>query len=64
MLTLLVALAGLLLLGAAGATATWEGTIKLPGILMGSGIAKLGRVGILLYTYRPGRCYVRLGVAR
>ena len=57
MKTLLVALLGALLLGLA-----WEGTIKARGILASCTFLKLGRVGAVLWSYRPGRCYLRVGV--
>jgi len=55
--TLLVALLGALLLGA-----SWEGAIRLPGILASCTFVRLGRIGAALWCYRPGRVYVRVRV--
>ena len=57
MKTLLIALLGALLLGLA-----YEGSIKAPGVLASCTFWRLGRVGAALWCYRPGRCYLRVGV--
>ncbi len=56
MLTLLFALLGALWLGA-----SWEGTIKVPGILAICTFFELGHVRAFARAYRPGRVYVRIG---
>jgi hypothetical protein len=58
MTTLLLALLAALLLGR-----SFEGTVKMPGILASLTFAKFGRVSAALWGFRPGRVYVRLGVA-
>jgi len=57
MLTLVLAILGALVLGA-----SYEGAVKVPGILASCTFWKLGRVGAGLWAYRPGRVYVRVGV--
>jgi len=57
MLTLAFALLGALLLGA-----SWEGCIKLPGVLASCSLVTLGKVRAFGFAYRPGRLYVRVGV--
>jgi hypothetical protein len=56
MWTLCFALLGALLLGA-----SWEGTIKAPGILASCSFVAWGKVRAFGFAYRPGRLYVRIG---
>lgn len=59
MLTLALAVLGALLLGA-----SFEGTVRLPGILASCTFVRLGRVRLAAWCYRPGRLYLRLEAAR
>jgi len=64
MLALLLAILGALLLSSvAKGKILAEGTFRISGILSSVTFAKLGRVHIGVWSYRPGRVYVRLGVA-
>ena len=56
MLALTLALLGALLLGA-----SWEGTIKVRGVLASCTFWQVGRVRAAAWAYRPGRVYVRIG---
>ena len=50
------------LLGAFLLARSWAGPVRLPGILAACTFARLGRVHIAAWAYRPGRLYVRVGV--
>jgi len=58
MLTLMLALLGALLLGA-----SWEGTIKAHGVVAACSFVRLGRLRLAAVTYRPGRVYIKMGIA-
>jgi len=59
MVTLVIALLGALALGL-----SFEGTVKLPGLLAGCTFAQVGRVRLGFVTFRPGRVYLRLEATR
>ena len=42
---------------------SWEGTIRINGLLSSLTLARLGRVNVLAWSHRPGRAYVRLAVS-
>ena len=40
---------------------SWEGTIRINGLLSSLTLARLGRVHVLAWAFRPGRVYVKIG---
>jgi len=56
MWTLAIALLGALLVGA-----SYEGAVRIPGVVASCSFLRLGRVRAALWAYRPGRVYVRVG---
>ena len=64
MLALLLAILSIFLLSSVTkGTILAEGTFRLPGILSSVTFAKLGKVHIGVWSYRPNKVYVRLMVA-
>jgi hypothetical protein len=63
MWTLVFAMLFLLLFGSLGSLRL-EGTARVGGLLSSCTFARLGRVCVGIWSYRPGRVYYRLEVIR
>jgi len=56
MLTLALALLAALLLGT-----SYEGAVRLPGVVASCSFFRFGRVRAAAWAFRPGRVYIRIG---